>query len=102
MKQSPEKLVEFKAVSEVGAALAPVLDQAGGATATKIEAAGATIAKMQTTASTTAKIEAGAAWASEVEVGVAPVQAVDQGGADVPTDVWMCVGEIPHSSMILR
>jgi hypothetical protein len=57
MKQSPEKLVGFKAVSEVGAALAQVLDQAGAASAT------------------------------EVEVGVALAQAVDQVGADVlPAD----------------
>ena len=86
MKQSLEKLVGFKAGSEVGAALAQGLDQAGVFSATKIEVAGATTTKMQTAVFTTAKVGAGAA--REVEVGVAPAQAVDQVGANVPTNVW--------------
>jgi hypothetical protein len=89
MKQSLEKLVGVQAVSEVGVALPQALDQAGAASATKIEAAVATTTKMQTVAFTTARGEAEAASTREVEVGVAPAQAVDQVVADVPTKVYV-------------
>jgi len=83
MKLSPEKLVGVKAMNELGAASAQVLDQAGAASAAKIEVAGATITKMKTVVSMTARVEAEVATAAEVEVGLA--QAVDQVGANVPT-----------------
>jgi hypothetical protein len=66
MKQSPEKFVSLKAVSE-----------ADVASAKRIKVAGAT----------TSKVEAGAALATEVEVSVPLALVVDQVRADVlPAD----------------
>jgi cold-inducible RNA-binding protein len=72
-------------VNEAKPREAQVLDQAGAASATKIEVAVATITKMKTVVSMTARVEAEAATAAEVEVGLA--LAVDQVGANVPARV---------------